>query len=112
MSGVLNRLRKKRGYPVEIEGETYHVRSLTLGELRRLEPLAAELKTGFVLGCALCSDAEGGQELPANDGEADAAWADRIGNELSDIPTQTIRELTESIAKVGTSPRVESIIKN
>jgi hypothetical protein len=113
VSSVLSRLKKKRGYPVDIDGETFHVRSLTIGELQRLDLLDADHKTGFVVGCALCSEANGEQELPRNADETDAAWADRVLAELADVPTDTIRALSDGVAAIGKTPAtLEKIAKN
>ena len=112
MSGVLDRLKKKRGYPVEIDGDTYYVRSLTIGELKRLADAPAEQKTGFVLGCALCSDSSGVAEFLKLDGESDTAWADRVMSEIADVPTETIRALSSGVANISKTPRVEVVAKN
>lgn len=129
MSNVLIRLRKKRGYPVEINGDTFHVRSLTIGELRRLEALdgiktpetpeeyaekslAQSRRTGFVVGCALCTDESGEAAIPKTLEETDAAWSDRVLEELSDIATESIRALSEGVTKIGVTPKAESVIKN
>jgi hypothetical protein len=113
MSSVLSRLKKKRGYPVDIDGETFHVRSLTIGELQRLDLLAAEHKTGFVVGCALCCEASGEQELPRATGEDDTAWAARVLTELADVPTETIRALSDGVAAIGKTPAtLEKLAKN
>ena len=112
MSKVLERLRKKHGNAVEINGETFNVRSLTIGELRRLDKIEADQKTGFVIGCALCSDENGTQELPQAEGETDALWSERVLTELADVETETIRALSDGVAKIGRTPKAETIVKN
>lgn len=112
MSKVLERLRKKHGYPVEINGETFYVRSLNIGELRRLDKVDSDSKTGFVIGCALCFDGTGEQELPKLIDETDAAWSERVLGELSDVATETIRALSEGISKIGMTPKAETVLKN
>lgn len=112
MSKVLERLRKKHGSKVEIDGEAYYVRSLTIGELRRLDKIEADQKTGFVIGCALCSDESGEAELPKLADESDAVWSERVLGELSDVATETIRALSEGISKIGTTPKAQALIKN
>jgi hypothetical protein len=111
MSGVLNRLKKKRGFPVVIDGETYYVRSPTIGELRRLDVIPADLKTGFLVGCALCADAGGEPEIPKTE-DSDEAWAKRVLDELQDVPTETIRALSEGVAAIGRTGSVEGAAKN
>ncbi len=112
MSETLNKLRKKRGFPVEIDGDTFHVRSLTLGELRRVETLKPADKTGFVIGCTLCTGDGGEPEFPKQDGEDDSAWAQRVVDELADVPTETIRTLSDRVASLGKVPKTPDIVKN
>lgn len=112
MSRELEKLRKKRGYPVEHDDQTFYVRSLTLGELRRLDQLSQEDKTGFVVGSSLCSDQSGIQEIPKLESEDDQAYSKRVMIELDDVPTETIRALSEGVAAIGKAPKVESVIKN
>lgn len=112
MSAVLDRLKKKRGYPVQIEGEEFFVRSLTIGELRRLEKVPTESKTGFLVGCALCDDANGGQSFPKEGEEADEVWSARVSDLIADVPTETIRALSEGVASISKTPRLEAVAKN
>ena len=108
---ILIKLRKKRGYPVVIDDETFHVRSLTIGELQRLDKLDATSKTGFVVGCALCT-ARGEPEFIRSADQTDAAWAEEVIQLLDDVPTETIRQLSEGVANIGKMPTVKAILKN
>lgn len=112
MSKVLERLRKKRGTAVVIGDETFHVRSLTIGELRKLDLLSADDKTGFIVGCALCESGDGGRAIEQTPGESDADYAARVLGELSDVPTDAIRALSEGVARIGMTPKMETVIKN
>lgn len=112
MSGVLDRLKKKRGYPVDIDGETYYVRSLTVGELKRLEAVPPAQKTGFVVGCALCTEASGIAEFPQSDSESDVDWSNRVMEAISEVPTETIRALSDGVANISKTPKVETVAKN
>lgn len=115
MSSVLSRLQKRRASAIEIDGETFYVRAMTIGELRRVDALVkedADKRTGFVVGCTLCADAEGAQALPPAEGETDAAWADRVLSELADVPTSTIAALSKGVADIGRTPKLETIAKN
>lgn len=112
MSDVLNKLRKKRGTDVEVNGDTFHVRGLTLGELRRIDALPNELKTGFVVGCTLFAENKVDAEFPQQPEESDAAWAGRVTEQLGDVPTDTIRELSEQVAKIGKTPKQADVVKN
>lgn len=112
MSKVLERLRKKHGHPVTIEEETFHVRSLTIGELRRLDKLKPDERTGFIVGCSLCDGADGAQSLPRAEGEDDTAWAARVLEELSDVPSESIKALADGVSAIGKPVALETIVKN
>lgn len=112
MSKVADRLRKKRGSPVEIDGETFYVRALTLGEHRRLAEMPDHLRTPFLIGCVLCVDAGGDPELPKLASETYEQWAERIAEPVDDIPTDTIRALSEGVAALSKVPKPASILKN
>jgi hypothetical protein len=112
MSETMAKLRKKRGAAVEVEGDTFHVRSLTLGELRRVDALPNEEKTGFVIGCTLCSGPDGEPEFPKQSDETDSAWAKRITEQLGDVSTDKIRLLSERVASLGKVPKTSDIVKN
>lgn len=112
MSNVLERLRKKRAFPVMIDGQEFHVRTPTIGELRRLDAMTADNRTGFLVGCTLCSDASGVQEIPKQADEEDAKWAERVLDALADVPTETIRALSDGVAKISQTPTLEVVVKN
>ena len=112
MSDVLDRLRKKRGFPVTIGDETFHVRSLTIGELKRLKTVADDDKTGFMVGCTLCADEGGKQAIPPLDEETDADWSKRVVDALADVPSETIRSLSEGIAALSKTPSSTAVAKN
>lgn len=112
MSKVLERLRKKRGRLVTIDSEDFYVRSLTIGELRRLDALKPDERTGFIVGCALCDGADGGQEIPKGGDEDDSQWAARVLEELADVPSETIKCLADGVAAIGKTPNLETVVKN
>lgn len=112
MSEVLNKLRKKRGSEIVINGDTFYARGLTLGELRRVDGLPNELKTGFVVGCTLFAENGTDQEFPQLPEENDIAWAERVTAELADVPTDTIREYSERVANLGKVPNQADVVKN
>jgi hypothetical protein len=114
MSDVLARLKKKRAYPVTIEGELYHIRPMTIGEITRMKPLDNDSKTGFVVGCTLCDDEAGTQTIPkkAEPPESDKDWAARVLAELADVPSETIRALSEAVAALSKTPSASAVAKN
>jgi hypothetical protein len=122
VSKVLERLKKKRGSPVQIGDETYHVRTMTIGESRRMDRMVAALqrpddkhpeeRTGFMLGCCVCNDTNGEQAIPKGADETDAQWAVRVLDEFSDVPTETTTALLTGIANIGKPASLDTIIKN
>jgi hypothetical protein len=113
MSGVLDRLKKKRGYPVVVDGQTFHVRSLTIGEFKRYANVKDDAKTGFVIGCALCCDENGDQEFPKlTPAESDVEWAARVLDELEDVPSENIRAISDGVAALSKTPSASAVAKN
>lgn len=111
MSNVLARLSKKRAFPIVIDDETFHVRSLTIGELKRLDSIKGDNRTGFVLGCALVEES-GQTVIPKNADETDDQWSERVLEQLSDVPTQTIKQLSDGVAQIGKTPNAVAVEKN
>jgi hypothetical protein len=112
MSETLTKLRKRRCSSVTVNGDEYFVGSLTKAEIRRYEALPGEDKTGFVMGCVLRVDAGGEREFPQEPDESDQQWAHRVGGLLEDVPTETIREISEAVSKLGTVPKAADVVKN
>lgn len=110
MSDVLNRIKKRRCYPVEVGGGTVHVRSLTRGELDRMAVLEHEAKTDFVLGCVLVS-AAGDPAFVLQAGESDVDFAKRVKGEVLDVDTETIAAITEAVGKIGKVTATEVLEK-
>lgn len=112
MSNVLERLKKKRGSPVEIEGDTFYVRSLTIGEMKRLNELDDTAKVAFAIGCSLVNQ-DGSQVMPDKaNGETDAEWSTRIGEQLVDVPGSTVLAINEAIARLIKPSKPEAVAKN
>lgn len=114
MSRAIERL-KKQWMPSRIEvcGEEYFIRPMTLGEISRMEKLPNELKTAFAIGCILFEDAGGEPALPRVDGETDEQRSQRIQIELCDstfIPRMT--ELVQASNDLQTVKKAETVLKN
>lgn len=99
--GVLQKCAKRRCYPVEIDGETIHVRAMTLDEIGRLQVVDKDEKTVFLLACGIV-EPSGEQAVSGKQAdETDSAWLKRIGPELDVIPADTALELLKNIDKVS-----------
>lgn len=114
MASVLEKLAKRRCYPITVQnGEPVHVRALTFGELRALESLPQQLSGGFIFGVGVVTDT-GEQAIPILEGETHQQFAERVSDILVDheIPTDTLRDVNEAIIKLMKVPPVEDIAKN
>ena len=114
MSSVMDRLRKRRHFPVKLDEEsTVYVRPMTQGEIWRMDAFNSDsrLMNGFCLACAVVDDA--GQALCArNEGESDQDFAARGAEFFADIPTDTLSTLIEGIRDADKVPSVEKLAKN
>lgn len=111
MITVLDRLRKRRCYPVPEAGEGIFVRSLTRGELIRLARIEGDAKTDFVLGCVLVTET-GAPVLPLLDGEGDAEFCERVKAAFLDVDTETVSQITQAVGRLGKVPPPETLRKN
>ena len=116
MSSILDKMRKRRFYPVKIGDETIHVRSMTIGEMGRMEAVEAGFKTPFVVACCLLRD-DGSQEFTKAgadvDGilETDTDFAKRVNDALADVQPETLKELCQAVGRIGEVDH-EAVLKN
>lgn len=125
MASMIDRLKRRKCYPVTLPGqggEKIWVRALTIGEMRAVDSLPAELRAAFALGCAIVTDT-GEQDMPRGtvpgkspgDGsapETNEEYATRVLSLLSDVPTDNLNTASEAIAKLRDQPPVEELVKN
>lgn len=111
MSGVFDRIEKRKAFPIDVNGEVMHVAEPTMNQIDRIQRLKSNQATGLALG--LCLVDEGGTRLfnPEPD-QTDAAFADRILVEASDCTVSAIRTLSEGILKLVKPVDQESLAKN
>lgn len=112
MSKVLERLKKKRGHSVTIGEETFYVRAMTIGEFGRSDKLAADERTGFLIGCTLCDGEGGEQAIPQLPVEDDKTFSARVLELLSDVPSETITILVNAFSAIGKPAKLETIAGN
>ena len=141
MSKVLDNLRKKHGFPVEIDGETYHVRPLTFGEMfksERLFPIDAEseattlteasknldarlkqsfLRTAYMVGCVLCTGVDGEPAFPRQPDQSIESWVEGVNEQLADVENVKLKQLLDAAGKLGLTSTgqpvsVETLAKN
>lgn len=99
---VIDRLRKRRAYPVSIDGETIKIRAMLESELK----LASEFRDddesiGYAIGCAVLND-DGSQVFTSNM-ETPKEFGARVLLAL-DLPSDTKAELTSKILKLSQGP--------
>lgn len=116
MPTILERLARRRCYPVQIADETFYVRSLTLGECDDVDKLPEDLKTPYAIGCALVDDA-GTQALPRSKPEdgttpSNEDYAKKILDALQIVEPAALMALLENIWKVTKAAPVEDLVKN
>lgn len=111
MSSVLQRLRKRRAYPVSIGEDTVYVRALTTAEVEALVKLEGSTQIAFTLGCALVNDA-GEPEFPRQSGESFEAFANRVLPEFADLPQDVLTVLSQGIDKVSKPANAEALKKS
>jgi hypothetical protein len=109
---VIDRLRKRRFYPVTIDGETIHIRALLDSELRLVEPFRFEdASIGFAIGCSLLNE----DKSPAfvmEETESPQQFGHRVLNTL-DLPQDTKAEVRDKIVKLSEGPpETEDLKKN
>lgn len=111
MSGVIDKVRKRRRWPIELDGETVYVRALLESEHREVKDFETDVESyGFAIGCCLLND-DGTAVIYRNAGESAKEFGARVLLEL-DMPVDTRAQLCERIVKLATGPPVETLAKN
>lgn len=124
--GMAAKLLKRHGRKIEIDGETYFVRSPTMRELRIVDEIrnagakgtedeqaaSSRNATAAWFGFVLCEDAEGTLTFPRDPEETDVAWAVRIEEELSGAENTTLQAISSKVGKLTALPTVEAVVKN
>lgn len=112
MGILLDKYKKRAAYPIDLgDGDLGYVRALTFGEIERLNALAKEFKTPFVMGCAMVDNKGQGLFNQPPD-QADVDFAAAVRKELADVSTETIAKLSEGIGRIGKAPDQETVLKN
>ena len=112
MSKTIERLRKRRCYPIEIDGETINVRALLTSEQTELMKIKDHDESfGYAIGCALVNDDRSPVFMQTAD-ETAVDFGARVLAEI-DLPTDTRAELTDLILKLTAGPKsLENAVKN
>lgn len=109
---VIDKLRKRKNYPVEVDGETVHVTALTTKVISALSEVddSGIWSSGVVIGFGLMDD-DGSPVFSMNDGETLEAFGSRVLDEL-DAPLPVVTQLVDAIKKVTKPANAETLAKN
>ena len=112
MSQVIAKLRKRRFYPVLIDGETIHLRALLDSEHKEVEPISQDVESfGYAIGCCLMNE-DGTAVFSRNPDEDAKTFGARVLTEL-DLPDDTRSDISKAILKLQSGPPdLDSAIKN
>jgi hypothetical protein len=105
LSSVIERLRKRRCYPILLDGEQIHIRALLTSELQTISSIAKgndDSAIGFAFGCSVLH-ADGTQVFQRTATESDVEFGTKILVEL-DLPLDTKAELTGKIMRLSQGP--------
>lgn len=111
MSAVIDKVRKRRRWPIELDGETVYIRAMIESEHREVKDFDSDVESyGFAIGCCLLND-DGSAAISRQSGESARDFGARVLREL-DLPVDTRAQLCERIVKLATGPPVETLAKN
>lgn len=108
MSSIIERLRRRRNYPIDIAGENIFIRSLTKFERDACEGFRDdEASIGYAIGIALVSE-HGAPVIEMRDGETAQDFGSRVLTELQ-LPDDTRSQLIAAILKLSNGPTAEQL---
>lgn len=112
MSGVIDKLRKRRFYPVTIGGETVHIRGMVFAEHKEVESFGDSAESwGYAIGCCLLNE-DGTLVVSRQADESAKDFGARVLAELN-LSDDTRGELIASIVKLSNGPpKIEALAKN
>lgn len=124
--GMAKKLRNRHGRKIEIDGETYFVRSPIMRELREVDELRVSQKNGTPeqqdevsrlataawFAFVICEDADGTLTYGRDEGESLIDWATRVEEELSNVENATMQAISSKVGKITALPTVEAVVKN
>ena len=124
--GMAKKLRNRHGRKIEIDGETYYVRSPIMRELRQVDELRVSQKNGTPeqqdevsrlataawFAFVICEDADGTLTYGRDEGESLIDWATRVEEELSNVENATMQAISSKVGKITAHPTVEAVVKN
>lgn len=106
MSGASERLRKRKPRKVEIDGDEFWVRSMTLREVEQVDKLSKSPNPYDALTYAVAACLVNGSD------DDEPAFTGPDDPDLRDVPTDKLRQLADEIGKASTTGSLEKQTKN
>lgn len=108
MSSVVERLQKRRRYPIDIDGNDVFIRALKQSERDACEEFKNdEASLGFAIGIALMAD-NGEPEFTQSKEETAIEFGNRVLDTLQ-LPDDTRSQLVNAILKLSNGPTAEQL---
>jgi hypothetical protein len=112
MKSVLEKIQRRRFFPVEVDGETVHLKSLGFQDALAIDSLADNGdKVLYALGCSLLEE-DGVPAIKRGDGESVQQYVARVRELTVDMPPSIGKQLSEAITKITKTPSLDTIAKN
>jgi hypothetical protein len=96
---MLDKLKRRRVFPVQIGDETVFVSAMSKADITRLQN-AADAPAELILGLSLV-DEKGQPEFTLLEGESDTDFGKRIAELTADVPEITKSEIYAAVRKVS-----------
>lgn len=97
MASIIQRVAKRAAYPVETSCGTLHVCEPTFRDIDRVKQMGNSSSLSLAL---LLVNADGSPLVAQQDGETDAAYADRMQVEAAELTPSDIRKLMDAIKRL------------
>jgi hypothetical protein len=108
MSSIIERLRRRRHYPIDIDGADVFIRSLTKAEREIAEPFKDdESSIGYGIGVGLV-DEFGKPVFTIQNDESAQQFGGRVLDELQ-LPDDTRSQLITAILKLSNGPTADQL---
>lgn len=109
---VIQRVQKRRKYPITVDGDTIYLRTLSYEDAELIDTITEPVdKLFYAVGQAMIEDS-GEPAFPPIAGETPSEFAARAKAALKGMGQDTLKEISEAITKITKAPSTEAIVKN
>ncbi len=110
MSKLIERIQKRKKWPVKLGEDTIYIRALVKREQREAQEVSDPILRGyFIFGCILLED-DGSMTFTRAAGESPTDFAARVGEVMDSVPEDSQAAIANALTKAQTVP--ESLAKN